>query len=396
MLREDQIDVIREYVPAKYIDQEKLIRYLSLHDMVGEEVFNYVAIKVYKGEKLETILPIGFHESGFDIFDPVDVETFVRRIPFTFYHKGDDIGKDIYGKEVLVWRPLEIAGITYCVGSNPFSSELNHRDTPLTLEDAYQKMEFLFYEKGFSLEEIYGYTDTKTWLGGSEPYADWFDYLDMCMTLGWDDYMPKNFYYKYNMAKEALGKDPIIFPIMEFDFEAWARDPKTVKYYDRRGTRLEFKGLFPCGEDNNPVVRWIGVDIRNAASVTSSYDSKNELECHMIVELTPKTIVRAQIPAARDKAGNPLPEAGMEWIQVYAGPQTMTFNYKVIKARRTELGYTQQQVADAVCANVRTYQKWESGETTPDGYYLLKILNWLDIPSINDVITYEDDDQFLQ
>ena len=86
----------------------------------------------------------------------------------------------------------------------------------------------------------------------------------------------------------------------------------------------------------------------------------------------------------------------MRWIQVYAGPQTMDFNYKVIKERRTELGYTQQQVADAVCANVRTYQKWESGETTPDGYYLLKILNWLDIPNINDVITYEVVDRLLQ
>lgn len=33
-------------------------------------------------------------------------------------------------------------------------------------------------------------------------------------------------------------------------------------------------------------------------------------------------------------------------------------------------------------ANVRTYQKWENGETKPDGYFLLRILNWLDINDI--------------
>jgi len=60
----------------------------------------------------------------------------------------------------------------------------------------------------------------------------------------------------------------------------------------------------------------------------------------------------------------------------------------VMKKRRKTLGYTQQQVAEAVQTNVRTYQKWENGETTPDGYYLLRILNWLDITNINDVITY--------
>ena len=60
-----------------------------------------------------------------------------------------------------------------------------------------------------------------------------------------------------------------------------------------------------------------------------------------------------------------------------------------IKELRLEKKLTQQQVAEAVQTNVRTYQKWENGETTPDGYYLLRILNWLDIPKISNVIIYE-------
>ena len=36
-------------------------------------------------------------------------------------------------------------------------------------------------------------------------------------------------------------------------------------------------------------------------------------------------------------------------------------------------------MADAIGASVRTYQKWESGVTTPDSRYMLRLLNWLDI-----------------
>ena len=76
------------------------------------------------------------------------------------------------------------------------------------------------------------------------------------------------------------------------------------------------------------------------------------------------------------------------WYQVYAGPLTMEFDYKVLKEYRKRFDFTQQQVADAVGTTVRTYQKWESGETTPDGHFLLRLLNWLDISDIQDVTKY--------
>ena len=52
------------------------------------------------------------------------------------------------------------------------------------------------------------------------------------------------------------------------------------------------------------------------------------------------------------------------------------------------LKYTQKQVADAVGTSVRTYQKWESGETTPDGHFLIRLINWLDILNIQETIKY--------
>jgi transcriptional regulator with XRE-family HTH domain len=66
----------------------------------------------------------------------------------------------------------------------------------------------------------------------------------------------------------------------------------------------------------------------------------------------------------------------------------MEFDYEILKINRKRLKYTQKDVADAIGATVRTYQKWENGETTPDGHYLLRLLNWLDIRDIQDVVRY--------
>ena len=79
----------------------------------------------------------------------------------------------------------------------------------------------------------------------------------------------------------------------------------------------------------------------------------------------------------------------------------MEFNYKALKEFRVARGFTQKEMADAIGANVRTYQKWEGKNSTPDGHYLLRIMNWLQIDDVQDLIFYrepssaqtEDEDQ---
>lgn len=393
MLTDEQVKIIHEFVPETYFDQERLIKYLNTHNTVGIEVFEYVAKEVYPKSKNKTAVPVTFIDGNAGTrFDPEPVDVFVRRIPFNFFIQGEPTYLDDEGNEHESWRTTEITLLTYCFDNEPGTAFHNHRDQPLTLEDAYQKLEFLYYDKGYSLEDIFSYTQTDAWCEFDDTYADWFDYLDMCFVLGWDDYMPEQFYYKYNLAREALGKEPIIFYIQELDCEAWKRGgPDAVEFYERRGDKISFVGMFPVDEDGAPVLRWIGLDIKDAASITSEHRDGDSYEFHITVELTPRTVIRALVAAEHDEIGNAIKDAGMRWMQIYAGPQTMSFNYKIIKEQRKKLGYTQQQVADAVQTNVRTYQKWESGETTPDGYYLLRILNWLDIKRISDVIIYGDE-----
>ena len=57
-----------------------------------------------------------------------------------------------------------------------------------------------------------------------------------------------------------------------------------------------------------------------------------------------------------------------------------------VKFYRNEIGLTQQTLADAVGVQLRTYQKWEKGETIPDGYNLIKLMNYLNIESVQHFI----------
>ena len=41
MLTRSHIDVIEQYVDDKYFDKDKLTKYLSMHSIVGNEVFSY-------------------------------------------------------------------------------------------------------------------------------------------------------------------------------------------------------------------------------------------------------------------------------------------------------------------------------------------------------------------
>ncbi len=44
--------------------------------------------------------------------------------------------------------------------------------------------------------------------------------------------------------------------------------------------------------------------------------------------------------------------------------------------------YSHEEVALTINATLQTYQKWEAGETTPNGHYLIRLLNWIDIPDV--------------
>lgn len=350
MLTREQMILIDTYVQDEYYDKEKLIKYLNMHSIVGNEVFDYVDRKNRELNRKEAHSMWLDDEEG---YQPIDVDIFVKRIPFYFYTWdgnvdtcGEDIGHVIASK----WEELKTGEIT--------------------LEYIYEVLEYMFYEKKIPLYKIFNYMTEQTGLVTEKYFFEWVEYLKLCEELKWDDLMPDNFIVAYNHAREAVGLEPMIF-IPDWDMHM-------EKPYYKNGAILTFEGVFPTDSEGNPIMRWIGLKILNGAQVIKGEYTRAK-GSHLRLKVNPKTVIYYK---DNDQYGD-------FWNQIYAGPLTMEFDHTVLKERREALGYTQQEVADAIGANIRTYQKWEYGNTQPDGYYLLRLMNWLDISDVQETIKFD-------
>lgn len=180
--------------------------------------------------------------------------------------------------------------------------------------------------------------------------------------------MPERLITAYNGLLKKKGDTPVIYKV-KYDI----RDG----IYQRNKMKLFFNGQFPCDEKGNPVMEWIGIKVENAGKI--SCDCKRSAEGNLCVEILSDTKI---FVLEEDDDGD-------YWDLAYCGPKAMTFDYESLQFYRKQMGLTQQQVADAIDANVRTYQKWEQGVTTPDCQNLIRLMNWLDIPDVQAVIKYE-------
>lgn len=369
-LTPEQIEFIHDNINAKYIDEGALIKYLEKNNIVEKVVFDRCS-KVPKSRDW-----LSRDERGFDNlaeYEPVDRLTFIRRIPFYFYvpEKGN-IGR--------IFRIHE------------------HSRNPEDTERFYRSLEHLHYDLHIPVEVIFEYPCTQAYTPSREkggwdfsmiepaPYnprimfPEWVEYLGMCEKLQWHDYTPRRFLTAYNRALEALDQSPRIYKPEHDSLFTMIREGRTYTCH----------GIFPCDEDNRPILRWTNIKVERAAAVTFSGDYSwcGELK----IELTPYTRIylKGQFGDDISYEGKPDPE---EWYMVYSGPMTMAFDYEALKAARKAAKLTQKQVADAIGVSERTYQKWEYGATIPDGHNLIRIMNWLEISDVMFLTQYTDPEE---
>lgn len=330
---------ITEYVKEEYFHVDRLIKYLEMHTMVGNEIFAYVDKKnCVKRNRKEGHCSWLDDEEG---YEPLTVEKFIKRIPFYFYvwDGNVDIGAGDLGE--LLYATYE-----------------DRKLGKSTLEDTYEALEYLFYIQNLELYDIFNYMIDQTGVVTQYYFMDWVDYLRLCENMENKEKMPECFIAAYNEVLEEIGRNPIRYEIGDFG---------TGDYYVRDGKSMIFEGVFPIDKQGRPIMKWSGLKIVNGGKVWN-YDCEKSKYGKIKVELTPDIVIYYWTEFANGTKW---------WQQLYAGPLNMEFGYTVLKLQRKYLGMTQQEVADAIGANVRTYQKWESGETQPDSYYLLRLINGL-------------------
>lgn len=389
-LSETSLAIIAKYTDAYRIDREKLISYLEKHRTIKRDIFKYCT-KVSKKSLMES-RGYSMYLDDEPVFMPMDRDTFIRRIPF--YFQGTGSGEN------------RRSGLSYILPAPV-------RDyTADDYEEFYKDLEWMYYTLQIPVEYIFSYTRDQVSDGYTKPvskgkglhfsipdsifdkggvscrelFTRWRHYLHLCIELGWTDYMPDRLITAYNLALEAFGMKPIIYyPVTHFG-SAFVRDENIITC----------KGQFPCDENGKPVLRWTSLRINKPADL--EYPAHKSREATLTIKLGPATTIHALLPED-DESGfevtpfedEPAATGGnLSWYQIYAGPQTMFFDHEALKEFRVTRGMTQAEVADAIGASTRTYQKWESGATTPDCQNLLRLMNWLNIDNVQDLIKYDE------
>lgn len=385
-LTADQISIIERYTDAYRIDQAKLIAYLEKHKTVKADVFEYCT-KVSKrswGAR-------GFCSYLTDekVYAPLERSVFIRRIPF-YFHQVPSGGE-------------KRSGLSYIIPVD--------RKPAFTAEDFeafYTDLEWMFYDLRISLNDIFGYASNQLYppkskesnkskgisshifeergLQTRDLFTQWRHYLHLCQQLNWSDYMPERFITSYNRALEASHLEPIVYrPLKDF-----------YTYFVKDNNAYVCRGNFPCDAEGKPIMEWTTIRVTHPASIEFSGECSSDGELR--INLTPKTTIHVR-DFYEESEDEDLEDEGivddsddepLMWRQIYAGPQTMFFNHEALKNFRTEQKMTQAEVAAAIDTSVRTYQKWESGATTPDGHNLLRLMCWLNITDVQDLIIYKD------
>ena len=349
MITAEQEQFIRKYVSKEYFDVELVISYLKLHDVVGGEIF---AIAPLSEDRLAHPGRLELLREGFG-FNAIDKETFIRRIPFYFY---------------VTDCKSNHCGDLKCIISG-YYRHMRYDDQ--NYEEVYERLERLFYHHQISLVNIMEYTVAQTgYVSRYDIFCLWCDYLDLCEKLRIDDKTPKSLLYSYNKLLEYAGEKPIVY------------QPGLVGFNEdfmREGNEIVVGGEFPCDGEGKPVMKWIGVKVENEEYIHCKGNFNKELR----IGIKPTT--KIYMLNIYNKDGD---ERNI-WWPIYFGSAVTEFNSWAFKFYRERGGFTQKQVADAVATSVRTYQKWESGDPIPDGYNLIRLMNILNIDSVQEFIKKE-------
>lgn len=361
----DQENIIKKYVNSSIYDIQKLKTYLNIHDEVGSDVFSFITKDVEQVyNKPRRMLRNYKLHSGFG-FPVVSVETFIKRIPFYFYEP--DVKNKYYSDLIDLLESYKEEKTIYL----EIAVEPNYESLYLTLEE-------LFYEYQIPIEMIFNYVTKQT--GSIKRYdifEKWIAYLKLAREFEITDYCPKNILYAYNLALEKAGKEPILYevePVVGFN-----------EFFIRAGVEILVGGEFPIDDNGQVVRRWVLVSVENEKYMKTYQDLEHVsllVELHIGIDNNTKVYLANIFNENQD--GIPY------WYPVYFGPSVMEFDSSALKIHRKYMGVTQEDVANAVGVQLRTYQNWEADNgSKPDGYSLIRIMNYLDIESVQFIIKNE-------
>lgn len=384
----EEENFIRKYVNQQYFNVNTFISYLNNHDYIGLEIFE---------ESLLSNNEVGWTYLNYLKLTRRDL--FIKRIPLYFYDLDCEIG-DLTLTKLFDEYKLYIEGnamsgpkMAWALDESIEQAEYNSFD----FEPLYKILDEIIHDIKVPIHLVLDYMRRQC--GESFKYFVfdvWYKYAKIVPNLNENNVFPKNILYAYNIELEKQGKSPIIYyPLV---------DSEGNFFCTKIGNELLIGGLFPFDDKGKIISRWIGVWCENDVNPTQKDLAETGKHNHQIakrdksgpilrvtlkIKLGPDSLVFAakHIVVGHNMFGEE--QTTDLWEQIYVGPKKMEFNYQTISEKRESMNLSLKQVSEATNINVRTLQRIENNESTPDGLNLIKLMDYLGIKNYDSLIIHE-------
>ena len=346
------IDIIKQNISKEVFNIESIITYLENHDVITNEIF-YELEMLNDYQKNQTKNYLTYYRN-------INRETFIKRIPIYFYD----------------YSPIS----KKCSINDFFLSYFNGAKYDENMKEAVERkmlmLENIIYYYGITLDQMLGYLYDQ---GGKDflnyTFEKWYEYLELIGKTK-EHYFPNNVLTGLNYElKNKRGKEYIFSPeIIRIEIH----DDKAVKIL----------GLFPTNSDGSIIFDWVGLWTENITKLTSTtrneyclVESKIKLvkqkQPMMINEVTIEVNTNSKIYVSKEQNidGSIIPV----WHDIYRGINRIEYDYKLISYYREKMRISQKDMSNDLNINLRTFQRFEAGETKPDAFDFIRIMKYLRI-----------------
>lgn len=367
-LTQEQELIIRRNVDSRYFDVDKIIEYLKTHETVGFDIF----IKCCKKKVSYSFLKC---------FKPISRVSFINRLEIYFY----DI-KDNENASDMTRYFAEYVSHAYFNDEEP-----EYFDEPIfkeeyDLEPAYALLDKVITKYEIPLTKVFGYL--KNYFGDSidfRKFNQWVNYLELLEEPNEENVFPKNFYYAINTELVRKGQNPrLVLASTESGKPTFDKESKS-QYFS-------ITGYFPKDNDGKLIMDWIGVWYENIEEITIEDDPTlvEDEDFFFFHNFSGEGIIKVRFKVNQDTRIFLLRRIKESdglyhnvWKQVFAGSKVTKFTFGPVMQAREQLKLSQKEVADLADINLRSYQRMEAGESTPDALALINLMTSLEMTNPN-------------
>ena len=367
-LTAEQELVVRRNVTPQFFDVEAMIDYLNSHETIEFDIFTKCCIK-----------KVAY--SFLICFKPVSRDLFIKRLEIYFYDLKSQ--KDNNEMTRFFASYVDYADLLPKGESGfPYDEESIFKKE-YDIEPAYQLLDKVISKFKIPLNKMFDYVEG---FFGSTPsfrrFLQWSNYVELLDEPNEQNVFPKNFYYAFNKEMEAHGQTPRLV-LASFDsFQGLSFDKEEKTQY------VDISGYFPIDPEDNIILEWTGVWLENVGSyeLLDEQVVYDEDDFFFMSNMAGDGLRKLRIkvnPNSRvfllSRQKGPDGVYHNFWKQIFAGSCVSKFSFKPIIEAREQLKLSQKEVADLADINLRSYQRMEAGESTPDGLALISLMSLLDI-----------------